>query len=74
MAYSMGYKIPEDIKIVGYDDVDFCTLIYPQLTTVHQHIDKIAERVLDTLFCIAEGREVPEKQVLPVSLVERKTT
>ena len=74
MAYSMGYKIPEDIKIVGYDDVDFCTLIYPQLTTVHQHIDKIAERVMDTLFCIAEGREVPEKQVLPVSLVERKTT
>ena len=74
MAYSLGYRIPEDIKIVGYDDVLFCTLIYPQITTVHQHVDKLAERVIETLFDIAEGKEVPAKQVLPVSLIERKTT
>ncbi len=74
MAYSMGYRIPEDIKIVGYDDVDFCTLVYPQMTTIHQHIDKMAEIVLDSLINLADGKEVPDKQVIPVSLVERKTT
>ncbi len=74
MAYSMGYAIPEDIKIVGYDDVSFCTLMHPELTTVHQYIDKMAEIVLSALFDMAEGKTVPQKQVIPVSLIDRKTT
>lgn len=74
MAHSMGYRIPDDIRIVGYDDVSFCSLMHPELTTVHQHIDRMAALVLSTLFDLEQGKTVPEKQIVPVSLKARKTT
>lgn len=73
-ALSLGYRIPEDIRIVGYDDISLSKWIYPSLTTIHQDNKKLAETAVDTLLKQLAGEEVPDKQVIPVRLIERKTT
>lgn len=45
-----GYKIPDDVAIVGYDDIWEATFCYPQLTTVHQSITEIGEQTVKKLY------------------------
>lgn len=73
-ALALGYKIPDSIKIIGYDDISISSLIYPSLTTIHQNYQQIAEVAVETLIDLVAGKEVPDRQVIPVKLIERKTT
>lgn len=74
MALSLGYQIPGDIRIIGYDDINISKLIYPPLTTIRQNYPVLAKTSVDTLLKLMAQEEVPEKQIIPVELVERKTT
>ena len=73
-ALSLGYQVPEELKIVGYDDVTLSRLVYPPLTTVRQNIKELVKTAMDTVENLLENREVPEIQKIPVSFVERRTT
>ncbi len=44
-----GYRVPEDVSVVGFDDHVFATLSSPQLTTVGTNMDSITETVVDTI-------------------------
>lgn len=70
-----GIRIPEDIKIIGFDNSYIGDLIYPKLTTIEQPVDKISSKCIDLLIDIIEERKVKQKQYLePVKLIERKST
>nr|WP_180485671.1 LacI family DNA-binding transcriptional regulator [Treponema socranskii] len=73
-SLSRGFRIPEDIKIVGYDDTNISSMIFPPLTTVRQDYKLLAETAVSTLIDLMDGKRVPDKQVFPVTLIERKTT
>ena len=73
-ALSRGRRIPNDIKIVGYDDTNISSMIFPPLTTIRQDYRLLAETAISTLIDLMDGRRVPDKQVFPVTLIERKTT
>lgn len=73
-ALSLGYRIPEDIRIIGYDDILVSALIYPSLSTIRQNYQKLAETAVETLIAVIEGKKVPPKQIIPVELIERKST
>lgn len=73
-ALSLGYRVPQDIRIVGYDDVQLSRLLYPQLTTVRQNYAKLAELAVDSLIRLMDGEDIPQVQIVPVELIERKTT
>jgi LacI family transcriptional regulator len=47
---NQGVRIPEDMSIIGYDDISFCELISPRLTTVRQPIDEMAKEAVNLLF------------------------
>lgn len=70
----LGRKIPEDLKIVGYDDIDLASLIIPALTTIKQPIKKIGELAIKIILSLINGKEVSKENILPVELIERKTT
>lgn len=74
IAGMLGYRIPEDIKIVGYDDICISRLLYPPLTTVHQDMEGLVKTAMDTIGDLIEGKQVLETQLVPVTLIERKTT
>ncbi len=73
-SLSLGYRVPEDIKIIGYDDIPVSSMIYPPLTTIRQNYTLLAKTAVDTVFDMIDGRTVPEKQEFPIELVIRKTT
>ncbi|MDP3176781.1 MAG: LacI family DNA-binding transcriptional regulator, partial [Spirochaetaceae bacterium] len=66
-------RVPEDIKIVGYDDVLIASLLVPRLTTIRQPIEEMGKRAVATLIAQIEGASIPMANVLPVSLIERES-
>ena len=73
-ALSLGYRVPQDIKIVGYDDIPISAMIYPPLTTIHQNYQKLATLAVETVLNLINGVDVPKKQQVPVELIVRGTT
>lgn len=74
-AKSKGYRVPEDLKIVGYDGTSLIRSIYPELTTIIQPIQLIAEQAVNTLIEEIDGKEILKKEVtLPVSFWKGETT
>ncbi|MCU1527388.1 MAG: LacI family transcriptional regulator [Frondihabitans sp.] len=70
-----GLRVPEDISVVGFDDVDIATVVTPALTTVRKDMVEIGRRSADILLDLINGTApAPRSEVLPVELVVRGTT
>ena len=74
VAAKLGRRVPEDLKIIGFDDTAISRLTTPQITTIHQPISEMAKLAFDMIIDAIEKREVQERNVLDVSLVARGTT
>ena len=67
-----GYKIPEDISIIGFDDIITAQYLTPSLTTIKVFTDFMGEVAFDLLLeKIKEERSLSKKVVLPVKLIIR---
>ena len=73
-AQSQGTRIPDELRIMGYDDIRISSLIYPPLTTIRQDFKLLAQGAVEMLLDQIEGREPSKLLEIPVELVERKTT
>ena len=72
--HEVGIRVPEDISIIGFDDIDLVNFIKPALTTIHQDKEKIAEAAAKSLINQIEDRERPvESIVIDAKLIERDT-
>lgn len=69
---SSGLRIPEDVSIVGFDDLPFVSLLAPRLTTVRQYADEMGYRAATVLFDLLDGvaLENPD-ELFPVELQVR---
>ena len=67
-------RIPEDIKLVGFDDVDISQLTTPKITTVHQPIKEMARLSIELIDAKYNNIEVNEKTILPIKLIIREST
>lgn len=63
-------SVPDDLKIVGFDDLPG---IFETITTVHQDINEIAKNAVELLDKARNG-DAPESRVLPVNLVIRESS
>ena len=71
---AFGIRIPDDIKIVGMDDVRYASLLPVPLTTVHQDCAGIGTVAMATMLERLERPELPIRDVLvPVRLVVRRS-
>ncbi len=69
-----GLRIPDDLSIIGFDDMLICTQIYPSLTTIAQDLNQKAVLAVEILQRQMENPSAPaEVRVLDVRLVERGT-
>lgn len=72
-----GYRIPQDISVVGFDDVQAASAVYPPLTTIRQplrEIGMLAAKEILSLIQNANRDEVPELRLLEPKLILRQST
>lgn len=75
VAEGLGLRIPEDLSLVGYDDISYASLPRIQLTTVAQPAIEMGQIAADWLFSRIGSDDVPPLQrVLNPRLVVRSTT
>lgn len=73
-AYHAGIRVPDDLSVIGFDDLDMSALLTPPLTTIRQDIKKKAEIACGLLMKnIKEPGTPAENIVLNVTLSERKS-
>ncbi len=67
-----GYRIPEAVSVIGFDDIEVCGHFTPALTTIRQPRRKIGERAADLLLGMIAGKTLtcPSEQIA-VALIDR---
>ena len=74
-AHSAGLRIPEDLSIVGFDDIPAAEWIEPGLTTIRQPVVQMAETAMRALLRHLDGdEELPQRIELGTELVVRGST
>jgi LacI family transcriptional regulator len=72
-ALASGLRVPDDLSVVGYDDVPLATVVTPRLTTVRQPAREMGRVAATLLLDGIDGRDVPESVDLEPELVERES-
>ena len=67
-------RVPDDLSVVGFDDIRFARYVDPPLTTVAQPMRQIGEGTVRLLLEIVRGNPTPESVTLPHTLVVRSST
>lgn len=71
----MGRRIPEDVQVIGFDNIELADVLIPRLTTIAQPIDEFGRRSMDVLQTLMKKQPLAiNHQVVPVTLIERETT
>ena len=69
-----GYRIPEDIAVLGMDDIPEAKYLTPSLSSISSNIDSVCEAVADTLINILMGKSYEKSTVINSTLHLRKST
>lgn len=74
-AHDLGLSVPDDLSVVGFDDIPEAKHFIPPLTTVRQDFRQLGTRAIDILIADIEGHEPPDLASFPVpELVVRAST
>ncbi|MDO4292585.1 MAG: LacI family DNA-binding transcriptional regulator [Eubacteriales bacterium] len=69
-----GYRIPEDISLVSYDNTYISQLMIPRLTSIDYDYDEFGQELVETAINAIEGRETPLLKTVTPVLVERESS
>lgn len=68
-----GRRVPDDVAVVGFDDIELAQYTEPPLTTVRQPINRIGREMVRLLLRLVAGEQVDQQVVLPTELVLRES-
>jgi len=75
VAVEYGVRVPEDLSVVGFDNLPFCAKLNPPLTSIHHPLRQVgAASAACLLELIDEACPEPREKLFDVYLVERATT
>ena len=72
-AAETGVRIPDDVSLVGYDDLQFSALANPPLTTVSQPVKDLATAAAELLLRRMRGEDAESPPLFAPCLIERQT-
>jgi LacI family xylobiose transport system transcriptional regulator len=74
-ARTRGIRVPAELSVVGYDDVEVAQWSSPRLTTIHQPLREMAEEATRLVLRLREGHDVGHTRMdLATTLVVREST
>lgn len=68
-----GVRVPQDVSIMGYDNLTMSEVANPPLTTVNQHATLLGQSAAEILFEVLEN-QTSSPRILPAALIERQST
>ena len=70
-----GFRIPEDVAVIAYDDYDWQTISNPPMTVIKQPTELIGKKAVELLLArIADPEKEIESVVLPCKIIERSSS
>ncbi|CAI9400829.1 Lactose operon repressor [Nocardioides sp. T2.26MG-1] len=69
-----GRRVPDDVSVVGFDDLPESAFIDPPLTSVRQDFGELGRRTMALLERVLGGEKDPTAELVPTSLVVRSST
>lgn len=69
----LGLAIPQDVSVIGFDDIAISRYLTPKLTTMHCDFKRIASASVESAIALIDGQETQRHKELPVEFVERET-
>lgn len=73
-AKEMGFRIPEDFSILGYNNSMLVNCCDPELTSIDNKLDTLCQHLITTLLGVLNGNEMPKKTIFSGEIVKRGTT
>ncbi len=73
VLHQKGYKIPEDIPVIGFNNSLLCECTIPKLTSVDNMLDTLCNTAVNVLRDVFDNKTVTSKMTLSAKLVERDT-
>ena len=74
-ARQRGVRIPEDLSVVGFDDVPFTQWVGPPMTTIRQPLIDMGAMAVRMVAALAAGEELPQRRVeMSTELIVRQST
>jgi LacI family xylobiose transport system transcriptional regulator len=74
-AHKLGLRVPDDVSVIGFDDVEFGQWATPALTTIRQPLAEMGSTAARLVVELAGGRQPTHTRVeLATTLVERSST
>jgi len=71
----VGLRVPDDVSVIGFDDIPLASQIHPALTTIRQPMQQMGRSAVNTLLALIVGLEAPTSLItLPTELVIRDST
>ena len=61
---NIGLRVPQDVRVAGFDDVKFATLLSVPLTTIHQPCQGIATVAFDAMLERISGKPIPPRSLM----------
>jgi LacI family repressor for deo operon, udp, cdd, tsx, nupC, and nupG len=71
---SAGVRVPEDISVAGFDDIEFAAVVEPPLTTIHQPRRELGQAGAAVLLDVMSGRKAQPRVRLATGIVVRAST
>lgn len=72
--YRAGLRVPQDISVIGYDDIELARYLTPPLTTIHQPQAALCRQAVDTLLARIQGcDDEPRLIMLEPTLIQRES-
>ncbi len=74
-AKESGLKVPEDISVIGFDNISLCEIVDPPLTTIDMPVAELGKKVMELLVGKIEGTEKTKQRIslLPKLIVRQST-
>jgi len=72
--HQSGRRVPEDISVVGFDDLFLASYTQPRLTTVRQPMRRMGLLAMESLFRLMSGEDSAIKILVEAELIVREST
>ena len=67
-------SVPEQVQLVGFDDIEIASIMTPELTTIRQEVKTIGKKAAEIIIFDSNKGMEENNYIFPVKLIKRETT